>query len=251
MIAKSTKDFQNKVLKKMTFSAYPIENYILYTNKKQKDLGYFIKYSRNGYYDFGIGDYTIPTDFSLYFEHSEELIRFGTVYSGETQFEIENNPISSFTPSSFFVNEKDLKGKQSWKKGQHFHGAEITIYKKYFDEVILSNFPKALDFHGFITNFTYNYLPIEVTAIIQNLRSRGEKGQLTSLYLESKILECIALIGAEIQSSPENVFTNQLNYGDIKIGKNRTVTLTSSDVNAIQKAHDILSKEFCNPPTIN
>lgn len=251
MIAKSTKDFQNKVLKKMTFSAYPKENYILYTNKKQKDLGYFIKYSRNGYYDFGIGDYTIPTDFSLYFEHSEELIRFGTVYSGETQFEIENNPISSFTPSSFFVNEKDLKGKQSWKKGQHFHGAEITIYKKYFDEVILSNFPKALDFHGFITNFTYHYLPIEVTAIIQNLRSRGEKGQLTSLYLESKILECIALIGAEIQSSPENVFTNQLNYGDIKIGKNRTVTLTSSDVNAIQKAHDILSKEFCNPPTIN
>ena len=116
---------------------------------------------------------------------------------------------------------------------------------------ILSNFPKALDFHGFITNFTYHYLPIEVTAIIQNLRSRGEKGQLTSLYLESKILECIALIGAEIQSSPENVFTNQLNYGDIKIGKNRTVTLTSSDVNAIQKAHDILSKEFCNPPTIN
>ena len=113
MIAKSTKDFQNKVLKKMTFSAYPKENYILYTNKKQKDLGYFIKYSRNGYYDFGIGDYTIPTDFSLYFEHSEELIRFGTVYSGETQFEIENNPISSFTPSSFFVNEKDLKGKQS------------------------------------------------------------------------------------------------------------------------------------------
>ena len=133
----------------------------------------------------------------------------------------------------------------------HFHGAEITIYKKYFDEVILANFPKALDFHGFITNFTYHYLPIEVTAIIQNLRSRGEKGQLTSLYLESKILECIALIGAEIQSSPENVFTNQLNYGDIKIGKNRTVTLTSSDVNAIQKAHDILSKEFCNPPTIN
>ena len=35
MIAKSTKDFQNKVLKKMTFSAYPKENYILYTNKKQ------------------------------------------------------------------------------------------------------------------------------------------------------------------------------------------------------------------------
>ena len=251
MIAKSTKEFQNNVLKKMTFTAYPKDNYILYTNENKKNLGYFIKYTREGYYDFGIGDYTIPNDFSISFEHNEELIKFGTVYSGETQFEIENNPISSFTQSSFFVNEKGSKGKQSWKKGQHFHGAEITIYKKYFDEIILKNFPNSLDFHAFITNFTYNYLPIEVTAIIQTLRSRGEKGQLSSLYLESKILECIALINLEIQSSPENIFTNQLNYGHVTIGKNRTVTLTASDVNAIQKAHDILTNEFCNPPTIS
>ena len=32
MIAKSTKEFQNNVLKKMTFTAYPKDNYILYTN---------------------------------------------------------------------------------------------------------------------------------------------------------------------------------------------------------------------------
>ena len=105
MIAKSTKEFQNNVLKKMTFTAYPKDNYILYTNENKKNLGYFIKYTREGYYDFVIGDYTIPNDFSISFEHNEELIKFGTVYSGETQFEIENNPISSFTPSSFFVNE--------------------------------------------------------------------------------------------------------------------------------------------------
>lgn len=251
MICKTTKDFQDSFLNKMTFSDYKKNNYILYTNKKHKEFGYLIKYSREGYYDFGIGDYTIPSDFSISFEHNEELIKFGTVYTGETQFEIEDNPISSFTPSSFFVSEKGLKGKQSWKKGQHFHGAEITIYKKYFDEVILSNFPNALDFHSFITNYTYHYLPIEITAIIQRLRNLAEKEQLTSLYLESKILECIALINSEIQTSPENVFTNQLNYGSIRIGKNRYVTLTAYDVNAIQKAHDILSNEFCAPPTIN
>ena len=85
MIAKSTKDFQNKVLKKMTFSAYPKENYILYTNKKQKYLGYFIKYSRNGYYDFGIGDYTIPTDFSLYFEHSKKQENKRNVHGGKNK----------------------------------------------------------------------------------------------------------------------------------------------------------------------
>ncbi len=41
-----------------------------------------------------------------------------------------------------------------------------------------------------------------------------------------------------------------LNYGYIKMGKNRHITLTASDVNAIQKAYDILTKEACNPSTI-
>ena len=45
-----------------------------------------------------------------------------------------------------------------------------------------------------------------------------EVDKITPIYLESKILECIALLYNEIHSSPENVFTNQLNYGEIKIG---------------------------------
>lgn len=250
MISKTAKEFQNTVLNKMTFTPYPTENYTLYKNENMPELGYFLKYSREGYYDFGVGDYTIGSNFSLSFDHKEELMRFGTMYTGETEFEIEDNPISSFSPSSFFVIEKNLKGKQRWKKGQHFHGAEITIYKKYFDEVIKVNFPGTIDFDSFIKNYTYNYLPIEIAAIIQNLRNLAEVDRLTPIYLESKILESIALLYNEINSSPENVFTNQLNYGDIKIGKNRYVTLTASDANAIQKAHEILTKEAFNPPTI-
>ena len=103
MISKTTKDFQNRVLKEMTFTPYETENYTIYKNENKPELGYFIKYSREGYYDFGIGDYTIPSDFSISFDHKEHLMRFGTVYTGETEFKIENNPISSFSPSSFFV----------------------------------------------------------------------------------------------------------------------------------------------------
>lgn len=250
MVCKTTKEFQNMVLEKITFSEYPMENCTIYKNEDKPELGYFIKYSREGYYDFGIGDYTIPLNFSLAFDHKEELMRFGTVYTGETKFKIENNPVSSFSPSSFFVVEKGLKGKQSWTEGQHFHGAEITIYKKYFDEVIKPSFPKTIGFDNFIVNYTYRYLPLEIASIIQNLRSLSQVDSLTPLYLESKILECIALISNEVHSSPENAFTNQLNYGDIKIGKDRRVTLTASDANAIQKAYDILTKEACNPPTI-
>lgn len=250
MISKSTKEFQKIVLNKINFSPYPMENYIIYKNIAKPELGYFINYSREGYYDFRIGDYTIDEDFSLSFDHKDEIIRFGTVYTGITKFKIENNPVSSFTPSSFFVIEKNLKGKQVWKKGQHFHGAEITIYKKYFDEIIKPNFSKVIDFKNFIHNYTYRYLPLEIANIIQQLRNLAQLDNLTPLYLESKILESIALISKEIYASPKNTFTNQLSYGDILIGKNRKVTLTASDNNAIQKAYEILTKEACNPPTI-
>ena len=250
MISKTTKDFQATVLNKMTFKPYETKNYTIYKNENNPELGHFIKYSREEYYDFGIGDYTIPADFSISFDHNEEIMRFGTVYTGETSFEREDNPVSSFTPSSFFVVEKTIQGKQFWKKGQHFHGAEITIYKKYFDEVIRPNFPNTLDFDNFISNYTYRYLPLEISTIIQRLRSMSEVNELTPIYLESKILESIALLSKELNSSPENVFTNQLNYGKIKIGKDRYITLTASDAHAIQKAHDILTEEACNPPTI-
>ena len=250
MISKTTKDFQATVLNKMTFKPYETKNYTIYKNENNPELGHFIKYSREEYYDFGIGDYTIPAEFSISFDHNEEIMRFGTVYTGETSFEIEDNPVSSFTPSSFFVVEKTIQGKQFWKKGQHFHGAEITIYKKYFDEVIRPNFPNTLDFDNFISNYTYRYLPLEISTIIQRLRSMSEVNELTPIYLESKILESIALLSKELNSSPENVFTNQLNYGKIKIGKDRYITLTASDAHAIQKAHDILTEEACNPPTI-
>lgn len=250
MISKTTKDFQATVLNKMTFKPYETKNYTIYKNENNPELGHFIKYSREEYYDFGIGDYTIPADFSISFDHNEEIMRFGTVYTGETSFEIGDNPVSSFTPSSFFVVEKTIQGKQFWKKGQHFHGAEITIYKKYFDEVIRPNFPNTLDFDNFISNYKYRYLPLEISTIIQRLRSMSEVNELTPIYLESKILESIALLSKELNSSPENVFTNQLNYGKIKIGKDRYITLTASDAHAIQKAHDILTEEACNPPTI-
>ena len=55
MISKTTKDFQNEVLNNMTFKPYKTENYTIYKNENKPELGYFIKYSREGYYDFGIG----------------------------------------------------------------------------------------------------------------------------------------------------------------------------------------------------
>jgi len=253
MLVKSSEEFKSAVLKFLSFSKYENDNYSLYTNKSKPELGYLISYSREGYYNLGIADYTIPEDFSISFDNPEYLVRFGIVHEGVTEFKIENAPVSSvssFTPSSFFVVEKDLKGQQKWKKGQHFHGTEITIYEAYFNEIIKPNFPNALDFDSFIKNYTYIYLPLEIVEIIRQLQSLANQNLLTSIYLESKILECIAVLINEVSKSSENAFTNQINYGNINIGLNRVIKLTSSDIKSIQKAHDILEENFSNPPDI-
>lgn len=250
MIVRSNEEFKNEVLKIMSFSKIEGNYYTLFTNKKKPELGYLISYSRDGYYNLGIADYTIPKDFSISFDNPERLMRFGIVYKGITEFKIENNPVSSFTPSSFFVIEKDLKGKQKWKKGQHFHGIEITIHERYFDEVIKPNFPNIMDINAFIKNYTYIYLPLEIVEIIHQLETLSNQNALNSIYLESKILECIAILINEVTKSPENAFTNQINYGNITIGNDRVIKLTSSDIHAIHKAHDILERNFNNPPNI-
>jgi AraC-like DNA-binding protein len=177
-------------------------------------------------------------------------MRFGIVYKGVTEFKIENNPISSFTPSSFFVIEKHLKGEQNWKKGQHFHGAEITIFESYFNDIIKPNFPNVMDFNTLIKNYTYIYLPLEIVEIIHQLQSLNNQNILNSIYLESKILECIAILINEITNSSQNAFTNQISYGNINIGSSRIIKLTSCDIHAIQKAHDILEKNYSYPPNI-
>lgn len=250
MIVKSNEEFKKSVLKTLSFSKIKSGNYSLYTNKNKPELGYLISYSRKGYYNLGIADYTIPEDFDLSFDNPELLMRFGIVYKGVTEFKIENNPISSFTPSSFFVIERNLKGQQNWKKGQHFHGVEITIFERYFNDIIKPNFPNVMDFNTLIKNYTYIYLPLEIVEIIHQLQSLNNQNLLNSIYLESKILECIAILINEITNSTENAFTSQISYGNINIGSSRIIKLTSSDIHAIQKAHDIIEKNYSNPPNI-
>lgn len=250
MIVKSSDEFKAEVLKVLSFKKYIYDHYSLYTNKSRPELGYLISYSREGYYSLDIADYTIPVDFSVFFDNPELLMRFGVVYEGSTEFKIENNPVSSFTPSSFFVVEKDLKGHQIWKRGQHFHGAEITIHSRYFEDIINSSFPRAVDLDFFIKNYTYIYLPLEIVEIIRQLCTLTNQNLLTDIYLEGKILECIAILMNEVSKSSENAFTNQISYGNINIGKNRTIKLTSSDIKAIQETHKILGECYSNPPDI-
>ncbi|WP_088103025.1 helix-turn-helix domain-containing protein [Halalkalibacter urbisdiaboli] len=250
MIITSYQQFKSSFLEKLSFNKIECGYYTLYTNKTRPDLGHLINYSREGYYDLYIADYKIPEDFSLILDNPELLMRFGVVYEGVTQFKIEKNPVYTFTPSSFLVLEKDLNVTTTWKKGQQFQGTEITIHENYFNEILKPNFANIIDFQSLIQNYTYIYLPLDIIEIIGQLQGLDHENSLTSIYLESKILECIAILINEVTKSKENAFTNQIDYGNIHIGTNRIMKLTYSDIQAIKKAHDILQKNYYNPPTI-
>ncbi|WP_313127887.1 helix-turn-helix domain-containing protein [Anaerocolumna sp.] len=249
MLVRSNEEFKKAVLKHLEFDRYDTNSYTLYTNKNKPELGYLISYTRENYYNLGIADYTIPKNFSLSFDNPEHLIRFGLVYKGITEFRIGDNPPASFSPSSFFVMEQDLKGRQVWKRGQHYHGTEITIHERYFTEIIKPNFPDIIDLESLIKNYTYTYLPLEIADIVRKLQGLAYEDALNNIYLEAKILECIGIFINEVRKYPENAFTNQINYGTIMIGS-RSLNLTSSDIRAIQKAHDIISEKYSSPPSI-
>lgn len=250
MLVTSVAEFQKEVFNQLSFTPYEMKNYTLYKDPTHPEYGYCIQFHKPGYYEFGIANYTIPTNFDITFDNPSTMLRFGTVYKGITKFRLAGQPIASFTPSSFLVLEKDLRGKQVWKKDQHFHGAEITIHNAYFEEVLSSSFPNCIDLNQFLINYTYRSLPLEVISIIQKLQSLALNDTLTPIYLESKILECIAIFANELTGSVDNSFTNQLYYGSIVIGKNRKINLTSSDIESIKKAYNILTENPFYPPTI-
>lgn len=250
MIVTSSNAFREEVLRQLHFQPSDRGHCTLFRDLSAPENGYFLFYSRPGYYELGIADYTVPKDFQIRFDNPEAMIRFGIVYEGRTKFQLKNQQVSSFTPSSFFVAEKNLKGKQIWHRGQHFHGTEITLHEAYLSQVISESFPEALCMEDFKMNHTYHYLPLPVISVIHQLNSLSASGRLTPLYLESKILECTALLSEEIKKPKDNVFAHQIDYGTIQIGAGRTCRLTASDIQSIQKAHDILTEQAVHPPTI-
>ena len=63
-------------------------------------------------------------------------------------------------------------------------------------------------------------------------------------------MECISILISSDIVQKDQTHGLEINYGKINIGKNRILRLNSSDVKALNEAHDILCAEFCNPPSI-
>lgn len=246
----SPQQFRNIILENLGFQAVEKDNYLLYQNRKHPENGYYRLYQRKGFYDFGIADYTISQDFEIQFNNREPIMRFGVVNEGTTSFQMDHEPVSSFMPSAFFVLETEQRGRQKWEKGQHFQGAEITIYPAFLEEIVrrFHNF-SASDY--FIPNHTYHYLPAGILPLFYRMVHQDETDSLNDLRLEAAILECMGAIKESGKPDEQNAFSRQVDYGSVKIGKKREIRFTAQDFKVIQKAHDILTKEFKSPPTID
>ncbi len=251
VVVKSSEAFYEAFFSGLSFSAKKQDGFTIYQNAARPEHGFIVRYSKRNYYDIFLGDYTIPEDFGITFNNPSVHMRFGMVYSGVTKFRLINEAVSSFTPSSFFVVENHPKGRQVWHKGQHFHGTEVTIYKPYFEEVICPAYGDAcVSLEEFKFNITYRYLPLELLKVLHQIERLSEAAALNILQLDSKILECLALITAEYRGSSKNAFTDLHRLRQITLGQGRRINLSEQDTKAIRKAYEIMTDQACSPPTI-
>lgn len=249
MTVQTAKEFQEFMFSMLDFSPAPKDYYTLYTSAAHPENGCLCLYSRPGYYELGVADYTIPKDFSVTFSNPERLLRFGTLYTGKTHFKLQNQPVSSFTPSSFLVMEEDIKGQQAWKTGDYFQGMELTLFEPYLTKCVAPFFPDILSFSDFTANYTYKSLSTEMLALLNRMYTLHCGNRLSPLYLEGLILQCLAVLTEESKKKSKG-FSPETSFQKIKIGNNRYLTITYDDLEALSRAKDILTEQFCTPPSL-
>ena len=105
MLVSSTDEFQAFMFEQLHFLPEMNGNYTCYSDREHPESGYCCIYCREGYYQLGIADYTIPEDFSVSFRNPARQLRFGMMLSGKTHFKLYQKDAASFTPSSFIVLE--------------------------------------------------------------------------------------------------------------------------------------------------
>ncbi len=242
--------FQEQILKHLGFQKEKGAFYSLYTNRVHPEYGFSSIYERKGEYYFGIGDYTVSKDFSLPFDVHNTLIRFGNFHVGATHYQFEHEAPARNNPSSFFIIEDDLHGVQHWHRGDYYYGIEVCIYESYLKRLMREIDPGFDLIGGFLHNHTYRYLPEAIYENLEDMRRLADEGRLTPLRLESKILECLDALYMETRTVTGNGFAQQIDYGTITIGKDRQMRITSADISAVQKAHEIIRQNVQTPPTI-
>ena len=174
MLVSSTNEFQAFMFEQLHFLPEMNGNYTCYSDREHPEGGYCCIYCREGCYQLGIADYTIPEDFSVSFRNPARQLRFGVMLSGKTHFKLYQKDAASFTPSSFIVLEENIKGQQAWRAGDHFHGLELKVTADIIEKVLYPVFPDWVSLSAFESKYTYKMLPTGVINLLYQMHFQHE-----------------------------------------------------------------------------
>lgn len=216
--------------------------------------GSFLRaYGRPGLYEFSVADYTIERPFSIAFESPGHLLRFGTLYDGETRFAMRGTGDDTFSPSVFVTHEHDLQGIQSWEAGQHYCGAEFTVYPAFL-EVLDQRYGDCGAtglFERLAPNHSHRYLPIDLIAVLQRAVEADAAGHLGFLTAEALVLEGLAILHEATLPGSQNPLTRTRKQDAKAIAATgHSIALTESDYHLVERAREILASSYTDPPTI-
>lgn len=246
-------DFQKKFLEHLNFSPKTIDSKdfgLLYRDPSGRAPGNIAFYSKEGAYDLISADYKIPESFSLNFHTHDRQLRFGLVFDGVSEFQMDNKPVTNFLPAPFLAIEDHVSGTQNWQKGQHYRGIEIFVNVDYLTD-LKKDFPSLDHILELSVNHAVLYLPLGVVDLLHGLENAIRKNTLTPLGLHAKVFECLALISSELESSASTSFHDPSKMTALNISSLRSSGLTTEDIQGIQKAKALINENLQDPPTIS
>lgn len=200
-----------------------------------------------GKYTLIYGDYKIQHDFSVEFETNDSLLRFGVVNEGRSEFKIKNKKMNHFLPSAFIALENNLSGCQNLRKGHHYQGLEMFIQSSYVKK-LSSAYPELSILEKLPYNHAILFLPTKIIHIFNYLECQIKNKKMSPLLLQAKVLECLSLISTELKALDQESFLEMLQLKSI--GSTDDLQLSTTDLQAIQRCHDILTRQLKYPPSV-
>lgn len=242
--------FQEAFFKAMNYTKEKNADRFSYKSEDSSMEDYYYVYEKPDCHIFTVAGYRLSNDFSLPFKSTKEYLRFGNVYSGTANYDIEGKSITDFTPSPFIVREVSAKGKQHWHEGQYYKGNEILIEMAYLKALTLQ-YPELERLHSLKPNFIYYNLPQEVLDCLLALEIKALNHKLTNLFLSGSIFQCLSHISYELTKPEEGCcYASEYQLSAIDVGCKATIRLTEADLAAVKRAHKLIKSNTDAPPTI-
>lgn len=212
-------------------------------------------YNSENRYTFVLADYVIDHSFNLDFDSDGVFLRFGLVTKGTSRFKLKQQERQVFFPSPYLCYEHGIEGRQHWEKGHHYEAVEVFIEPAFLESLAGISLEEIELLQQLSENHVYLSLPQGVLNSFMDLMRRAKEHRLTPLYLESQMVNCLSLIIDDIKSGlyiqPNRTKENAVVPCErVPFGINRTLLLTSEELEKVRSAKEMIDRSLPCPPTV-